>query len=348
MIKFSKTVLVTGVAFYIAMALIPQFTKSLFFLAVMIFVLVFAMFAAAWDFTYGVAGIINLGPGVAYGIGSYLFVYFAIAHYPPLLAFVLAAAISSLTGFIFWIPSIRTSGGYLAIVTLILLVVAGEIALAYTGDGGISASITYYAPTLIQSYYVTLGIAFVSTLGLFLLSYSRFGLRLKAMRDDEVAAKAVGIDVYLYKLVALVVSSFLLGVSGASAAFFINHSHFDFGIFNITSNFLGIVISVIGGPATIFGSIIGSLIVELPANYLTSYSTYAILSYGATLVVVVLFLRRGILNALAGLTKRIGDRRLTVIYANVGTAGREKSLDASVRAWIKIKKAFEKHRGALA
>ena len=166
-----------------------------------------------------------------------------------MLAFIAAAAISSLVGFVYWIPSIRTSGSYLAIVTLILLLLAGEIVLGYTGEEGISAQINYYAPTLIQSYYITLAIAFVGSLALFLLSFSKFGLRLKAMRDDEIAAKAVGINVYFYKLVTLVVSSFLLGVSGASTAFFINHSHFDYTIFAITPNFLGVVISVIGGPS---------------------------------------------------------------------------------------------------
>jgi ABC-type branched-subunit amino acid transport system permease subunit len=69
------------------------------------------------------------------------------------------------------------------------------------------------------------------------------------------------------------------------------------------------VISVIGGPATIFGSIIGALIVELPANYLTSYGTYAVITYGATLVLVVLFLKSGILNAVLTLSNRISNRR---------------------------------------
>jgi branched-chain amino acid transport system permease protein len=308
-LKFSKTILATGIAFYVVIGLIPLLTKNQFFLSSMIFVLIFALFAAAWDIGYGVAGIINLGPGVAYGIGAYLFVFFAIAHYPPVVAFVAAAVISSLTGFIYWIPSIRTSGSYLAIITLILLLLAGEIALGQTGEEGVSAQITYYIPTITQSYYATLGIAFAGSLALFFLSFSKFGLRLKAMRDDEVAAKAVGINVYVYKLVALVLSSFLLGVSGASTAFFINHAHFDYGIFAITSNFLGVVISVIGGPATIFGSIIGSLIVELPANYLTSYATYAVITYGVTMVVVVLFLRSGILNGLVALVGRIRSAR---------------------------------------
>jgi branched-chain amino acid transport system permease protein len=243
---------------------------------------------------------LNLGPGVAFGIGSFFFVYLALAHYPPILALLGGAAIASLTGFVYWIPSIRTSGSYLAIVTLILLLLAGELALSRTTEEGISAGLNYYTPSLMQSYYASVGIAFLGTLIIFLLSYSRFGLRLKAMRDDETAAKSVGINVYFSKLVALVISSFCL------VAFFINHTHADFGVFNITTNFLGIVISVIGGPATIFGSIIGSLIVELPANYLTSYSTYAVIAYGTTMVLVVLFLRSGILNTIHDITNRFG------------------------------------------
>jgi branched-chain amino acid transport system permease protein len=307
--RFSKTILVVGIAIYVILGLIPLFTKNQFLLASFDFVFVFALFAAAWDLSYGVAGIINLGPGVAYGIGAYLFAFFAIAHYSPLLSFILASLLSALIGFIYWIPSIRTSGSYLAIITLIMLLLAGEIALANTGEDGISASITYFAPTLIQSYYYTLSIAFIGSLAIFFLSFSRFGLRLKAMRDDEVSAKAVGINIHIYKLVTLIISSFLLGVSGAATTLFINHSHFDYTIFAITPNFLGVVISVIGGPATIFGSIIGALIVELPANYLTSYSIYAVITYGATLVLVVLFLKGGILNAIVALGNRIVRQR---------------------------------------
>ena len=307
--KFSKTILFAGILIYSVIAILPLLTKNQFLLSSMIFVLVFALFAAAWDIGYGVAGIINLGPVVAYGIGSYLFVYFAIAHFSPIVAIIGAAAIASLTGVIYWIPSIRTSGSYLAIVTLVLALLAGEVALGQTGEEGVSAGINYFTPTLIQSYYATLGVAFFGSLLLFIISYSRFGLRLKAIRDDEVAAKAVGINVYLYKLVSMLLSSFFLGISGALTAYFINHGHFDYGIFAITTNFLGIVVSVIGGPATIFGSIIGSLIVLFPANYLTSYSTYAVITYGVTMVLVVLFLRSGILNAIVTIANRFNHRK---------------------------------------
>src|SRR5579864_2379791 len=106
---------------YGVLSAVPIFTKDQFLLSSMIFVFVFALFASAWDFGYGVAGIINLGPGVAYGMGAYMFVYFALAHYPPFAALLGAAAVASTVGLIYWIPSIRTSGSYLAIVTLILL-----------------------------------------------------------------------------------------------------------------------------------------------------------------------------------------------------------------------------------
>jgi branched-chain amino acid transport system permease protein len=309
-VRFSKTFLIIGIVFYAALGVLPFFTSDQFFLSSIIFVIIFALFGAAWDFGFGVAGIINLGPGVAYGLGSFYFVYFALAHYPPVVAVLGAAAIASLAGFVYWIPSLRTSGSYLAIVTLILLLLAGELALARTTEEGVSAGLNYYTPTLMQSYYASLGTAFLGSLILFFLSYSRFGLRLKAMRDDETAAKSVGINVYYSKLASLMISSFFLGLSGALGAFFINHTHADFGVFGITTNFLGIVISVIGGTATIFGSIIGALIVELPANYLTSYSTYAVIAYGATMVLVVLFLRSGILNAVTTLFSKM--RRRTV------------------------------------
>ena len=104
-LKFSKTILVIGLLFYAGLSVLPFFTKNQFLISSMIFVLVFALFAAAWDFGYGVAGIVNLGPGVAYGIGSYLFVHFAIANYPPVIALWLRQPS---------LPSLDSSTGYRA------------------------------------------------------------------------------------------------------------------------------------------------------------------------------------------------------------------------------------------
>lgn len=283
-----------ALAIYAVLVFLPMFSGVQFLLSAMITVFVFALFAASWDFSYGVAGLLNLGPGVAFGIGGFALTYFAKSGYPPETALIAAGITAALTGVLIWIPSIRMSGAYLAIVTLAILLLFSDIALIYTGEEGIAIGINYFNATLQQSYYYALILSGVGIFTLYMLSGTRFGLEAKAIKDDEVAARAISINIPVHKLVVLIISSFFLGLSGAYYCLYV--SNVNYTIFSINTDFLGVVISILGGSGTIFGSIIGSLLVQLPAQYLVSYGSYAIIVYGSTMIVVMLFLRGGIIQ----------------------------------------------------
>lgn len=277
-------------------ALLPLITNDKFVLNIMIPVFIFALFGACWDLSYGVAGILNLGPGIAFGVGGFLLAILAASHYSPLFALLLSAGGSALTGIIIWIPSIRMSGAYLAIVTLVILLLFGDIAVIRTGEEGLSIGINYFSAPLLQSYYLALAISIFGIFALYGLSRTQFGLRARAMKDDEIAAKSISINTLIHKLIILVVSSFFLGLAGAFYALYL--SSVNYAVFSINTNFLGVVISIIGGSGSIVGALIGALVVELPSQYLVSYGSYSVIFYGAIMIVVIMFLGNGLMQGL--------------------------------------------------
>ncbi|MFI5420409.1 MAG: branched-chain amino acid ABC transporter permease [Nitrososphaerales archaeon] len=281
----------------ITFAVVPLVSQDEFLMNTLITVMLFALFGASWDLQYGVTGLINLGPGVAYGVGGFALNYLAVQqHYAPALSLLLAGLIAAPSGLIIWLPAVRMSGAYLAIVTLAILLLAGNLALIKTGQEGYSNGIRYFSVSITTAYYGALVVSLVGIFVLFFFKNSRFGLRSRAIKDDEVSAKARGINVALNKLVVVVLSSFFLGLAGAYYALYTNSVNYS--VFSITTNFIGITIGVIGGPGTIVGGIIGSLLVEIPSSYLVSYGVYSLIVYGLTLVIVMLFFKGGVIQAL--------------------------------------------------
>lgn len=290
----------------IAFALLPAVSDNQYLLNTMITVMIFSLFGAAWDLTYGVTGLMNFGPGVAFGVGAFALNYFARSNISPPLALVLAAIIAASSGVIMWIPSVRMSGAYLAIVTLAILLLAGDVALVQTGEEGLSNGMTYFAVPIITAYY---GALIVSMVGIFVLLFikgTKFGLRLRAIKDDEVSAKSIAINTMKYKLAVFLASSFFLGLAGAYYSLY--STSVNYGIFSITNNFLGVAVGVIGGPGTIVGSILGSLIVEIPSGYLVSYGPYSLIVYGLTMVLVMLFLHGGLMQIVNFAARRVRSR----------------------------------------
>ncbi len=291
----------------VVLGVLPLVSHDLFLQNALITVMLFALFGAAWDLTYGVTGLANFGPGVAFGLGSFALTFLARDHYEPAIALLLAGAIAASAGVVMWIPSIRMSGAYLAIVTIAFLLISTDIALTLTGEEGLSNGISYFRASITESYY---GAVALSIVGIFILMYlkqTRFGLRLRAIRDDEVSAKSVGINAGVHKLVVFLVSSFFLGLAGAYQTLYATSVNYT--IFSFTNNFLGIAIGVIGGAGTIAGAILGSLVVQLPSNYLVSYGPYSVIVYGVTMILVMLFFRGGLMEAIELVSRKLGVRK---------------------------------------
>ncbi len=252
--------------------------QSLIYLLGLTFI--FVVFVVSWDLIAGYAGQINLGHTVFIGIGAYTT---ALLQNPeriglhlnvPIWASILAGGFVALAfGFAIGAVCLRLRGYYLALVTAILPLICIQLLNVYSnvfgGYEGFSVGFgKALAPNLVEEYYVTLLFMIVCLLSITLLVRSPLGKKLKAVREDEELAEAVGVDVVKYKLIAFCLSAFFAGVAGAVMV----HYRLTVGpdYFDVPLMLTIILAAVIGGLGTIYGPVLGAFMVYLAKNYVFS------------------------------------------------------------------------------
>jgi len=214
----------------------------------------------------GYTGQISLGHAGFFAIGAYgTVLLMANLHFPFLLALVCSALIAAFFGFILGLPALRLEGPYLAIATLGFGMAITQVIgrwQVFGGRMGLEAPDLSLGPLIIDTdrrlYFVIVTIAFLLILAARNLMKTRVGRAFIAIRDSDIAAETMGVNLTLYKTLAFAVSAFYAGVAGGLMAFllgFINPSSFNF---ILSIYFLAFVI--VGGLGSIFGSIMGGVV----------------------------------------------------------------------------------------
>ncbi|MDY6881771.1 MAG: branched-chain amino acid ABC transporter permease [Desulfatiglans sp.] len=218
----------------------------------------------------GYTGQISLGHAGFFAIGAYVTVLsMNILHLPFLLALIFAALVAALFGFVLGLPALRLEGPYLAIATLGFGMAITQVIgrwQVFGGRMGIEAPpldickpfFSYVLESDRQLYFLIVAIAFLLTLGARNLMKTRVGRAFIAIRDSDIAAETMGVNLMLYKTLAFAVSAFYTGVAGGLFAFllgFISPSTFNF---ILSIYFLAFVI--VGGLGSILGSIMGGMV----------------------------------------------------------------------------------------
>jgi branched-chain amino acid transport system permease protein len=267
----------------LAVLLIAPWLVNDYLLTVLIVVLYFAFTGQAWNIMMGFAGQLSLGHAIYAGLGGYiaavLFARFGVAPWLGLLAAMpVAAACGAIIGFLAF--RFRVAGVYFAILTIAFAEFAriGFDHLDFVNaSAGLFLSVTQYAhndlwhlrgsPTMF--YYVILAAAaFVFVLCRALLK-SRIGYCWLAIREDEQAARAVGIDSFRYKMAAVMISAAVTSFAGVFYAFFYNNL-FPEQVFNISRSIEMILGPIIGGIGTLFGPILGAFVLTGLAEVLNT------------------------------------------------------------------------------
>ena len=299
--------------------------------------LIFVSAAAAWNIFSGFSGYISLGHAIFFGTGAYTVAIAArdwkltgdavFALLP--LAAVVAAAVAVPIGLVSLLARRHT----FVVITIAFFFIFQLMAFNFGFTGGTSGIIapvlnwdaqTYNNPF----YYLALAIA-VGTAGLsWLIRGSRFGLQLRAIRDDEDRARGLGVRPMRVKLAAFVISALVTGLVGGLWYYFIGEAlpqaAFD-PLFDLTVALM----AFLGGLGTVAGPLLGGLILEPAQQYLTAQSTNNYLSeilLGALFLAVILLLPRGLLpTASEWVTRwrarRTGRTRAGTAEAGPGTAG---------------------------
>ncbi len=218
-----------------------------------------AILALSWDLVAGVTGQFSIGHAGFMAIGAYSSAFLTLNyHFPFLPAILFATLLSAAAGFVVGIPTLRLRGDYLAIATLGF----GEIVrVAILNAKSLGAATGLKGIPILSSFFsVYLALAIALWLCLALLK-SQPGRILLAIREDELAAQMMGIDVVKYKVFAFSLSACLAGIGGALYAHWTSFIHPD--SFTFMKSIEIILMGVVGGMGTIYGAAAGGMIITL-------------------------------------------------------------------------------------
>lgn len=261
---------------------------------------------------FGYAGQISVGHGAFYAIGAFTATLLMVkGGWPFWPSMLLAIIVSCMAGGILGVPSLRLKGFYLAMATLGFAVVVNVVLTQWEsltgGAGGISgvprpSVFGYELNTEIKFYYLVLIIAFLSYIFIRNLLRSSVGRSLMALRDSESAAESMGINTTKYKVLVFVISSGLAGLAGALFASLSRYVTPD--QFELMVSFILLGMVLIGGEASILGSLIAALLMILLPELTHVLGDYHLVAYSLLIILVILFLPSGVAGALFRFYKR--------------------------------------------
>ena len=286
--------LVSGALVVAALALAPA-GLSPFLVQFLINLFMLAALAESWNIIGGFTGYASFGNVAFFGIGAYTTgVLLTVAGWPFALALpaggLLGMAFAGLIG----MPILRLKGHYFAIATLGVAETMREIVynLKITGGGtGLTMPIT---KSPLPFFYLMLAILVAVTLVNWWLSASRFGYGLIAIREDEDAAMAMGINTALYKTAAFALSGAFAGLVGGVFAYWITFIDPE-GVFRVIVTIQMIIMAVFGGMGTVVGPLLGALVLASVSELLsTQLVSLAELFNGLIVILVVLFMPKGL------------------------------------------------------
>lgn len=256
--------------------------------------------AMSLNLVNGCAGQFSLGHAGFMGIGAY-----SSATLTTILGFsffqsgigigcavIVGGICAGVTGYLVGLPSLRLRGDYLAIVTLGFGEIIRIIFLNIPAIGG-PRGLTVGADFPHQFFWVYVAVV-VTFILLLRFIRSSHGRAILALREDEIAAQAMGVDVAHYKVVAFVISSFFAGIAGGLFAHF--QGFIDPNSFNFNRSVEVVIMVVMGGMGSLSGSMIGGIVVTLLPEVLRIFEQYRMVIFSALLVAFMLLRPRGLLG----------------------------------------------------
>ena len=250
-------------------AVLPIIVRSEYVISyVFTVMLIFAIYASSWNLL-AYSGQASLGHAAFLGIGGFASALSAkLIGLPPILGLFLGGVISAAGGFLIGLACVRLKAWFLGMVTFGFAIIAVTIVTQF--DEVFGGVVGFPTPTIVPRgapfYYATLAIAASSIFAIFFVMRSKWGLAFKAIRENELEAKMIGINSAKYRLLAFVISTFFAGLAGgllAESQLFLTTD-----IFSPDNSFLPLIMAIIGGLGTIEGPIIGSILIVFIDSYL--------------------------------------------------------------------------------
>lgn len=278
-----------------------------------IFVMIFfwAYVGQSWNLLTGYTGHISLGHALYIGIGAYASTYLAQTlglspWFGMLIGGIIAVIIALFLGFLGFRFGIR--GVYFVILTIAFAEITRLIVSHIEALGSFEGIFLDFNPSFwnfqfrgnIPYYYISLGFMLASLIAVRLIEVSKLGRFIVAIREDEEAAQALGVNTFKYNMIAIAISAFMTSLAGAFYANYIFYVHPN-SLFGISLSIELILRPIVGGLGTLFGPIIGSFILTPLSEISRAYFARGgleglhLILYGILAILVVLFMPKGII-----------------------------------------------------
>jgi branched-chain amino acid transport system permease protein len=297
-----RVAMIAMLAFFV---LAPLVAYPVFLMKVMCF----ALFACAFNLLIGYGGLVSFGHAMFLGTAGYASAHAAkVWGFPPEFAILFGTAAAALLGLVTGLLAIRRQGIYFAMITLALaqMVYFFYLQAPFTGgEDGIQAVPRGKLFGLIDlnNVWAMYALVFAVFVGGFLLIHravhSPFGQVLKAIRENEPRALSLGYDVNRYKLLAYVLSAALAGLAGATKALVFELASLTDVHWTMSGEV--VLMTLLGGLGTVFGPVVGALIIVAMENYLAQLGSWVTVTQGVIFVICVLTFRRGVVGELGRL-----------------------------------------------
>ena len=283
--------------FGLVLLLLPFLTQDPYLLRILILTSIFAIFAASWDLLSGFTGQMNFGHALFFGVGAYSAALLnQQAHIPPWGSIPFGAVAAVLTGLIIGIPCLRLRGTYLALTTLAFPIILMGIVFAIPditgGELGIYG-LERLARSRVVNYYITVVVMLVLVIVMWKITDSNIGIIFHAIREDELAVRAAGINTTYYKLMAFCLSGFFAGIAGGLYAHFMRIA--GPSTLTVSMSFQVVIWAVFGGIVTIYGPV-GAVFILYPLlEFFRFWPEYRTLMFAVIILLILLYMPDGLL-----------------------------------------------------
>lgn len=291
-----------------ALAVIPAVAPA-YLLSLATLILIYSLLAMSVDILAGYAGRTPLCHGAIFGTATYVAMYYVTTTGGnPWLALPLGIAAALGVSLVFSILAVRTSGVYFLLLTLALGMIVWGVCQRWTsvsgGENGIRGNAR---PAMLADpsafYYFVLALGAISTYVIWRFVRSPFGLSLKGIRESESRMRSLGYNTTRHLLLGFLFSGLVAGLSGVLYAYF--NSYVSPSSVALAQSVKGLLMVIVGGVGTLFGGIVGSAVIIVLENIVSSFTERWSMVLGALFVLTMIFAPEGILGkARAALEKR--------------------------------------------
>ena len=285
-------------------ALIPLFISNLYYIQILIFIGIYSILALSLNLLNGYIGLLSIGHAAFYGIGAYASAKLVMeAGIPFPLAMLGSGIIAGVFGYLIAKPTLRLSGIYMTLATLgfnMIFFLVMQNWMSFTnGPLGIMdipppSIFGYVIESRVQYYYLIFFLVLLTIGSMHRLMTCRFGRALVGIRENELAAEAMGVHTTRYKIQAFVLAAFYAGIAGSYYAHFIKYISPD--SFYIYESFILLAMLAFGGQGNLIGPVVGAAVLIIIPEIFRVLQEYRMLVYGGVLITMMLVRRQGLLG----------------------------------------------------